>query len=540
MARTAPPAAPPAATPDTTTAPAPAPAAAPTPPPAPSAWTTPHPDPVPPAAPDTPDTIADDTPAKARRTARGGLPVGPTLASAGNATALTLTTALHYTGPVGAATTGALVAAGMAATVLRKRATARRAMATRSGRTPATHGATGTGRGGSGGATKGATPRAWSATGAPSGAQRRGATGLMAPRHSTPRSGGATHSASGSRGATTSRHNAATPLLGGGRKNRRNLNSGAPVASGATTTPRPGAPRHTGATTHPSARHGTTTANSRERHHRTPGGAGRSTLKAALNRAARATGTTARLGGKLTATAGRLAGRGATTAWTATAPLRAAAARQLALAAVTASRLARRVPGALLDATLATGAGLLSALWRWNVRAGWRRLIDTWKRLRTRRSRKQKNTAPQPTTGPAVADFVRQPTHPTTTPTGGTLMTGGHHFLAPAMEMKRLAEAYEPTGMLQVGADFATLPEALQLHAEAMKATLEKADAYWPIDPAIVDLLGEIYALQARAADMARELAPAFRDLHSVDISRLEQPRKGAQAEAMWDVTRNI
>ncbi|OSY51996.1 hypothetical protein BG846_02352 [Streptomyces fradiae ATCC 10745 = DSM 40063] len=119
-------------------------------------------------------------------------------------------------------------------------------------------------------------------------------------------------------------------------------------------------------------------------------------------------------------------------------------------------------------------------------------------------------------------------------------MTGGHHFLAPAMEMHRLATTYEPTGMLQVGADFATLPEALQLHADAMKVTLEKADAYWPVDPAIVDLLGQIHALQLRAAEMARELTPAFEQLHDVDLTRLHNPRKSAQAEAMWDVSRNL
>jgi hypothetical protein len=45
------------------------------------------------------------------------------------------------------------------------------------------------------------------------------------------------------------------------------------------------------------------------------------------------------------------------------------------------------------------------------------------------------------------------------------------------------AAHYQPTGMLQVGADFAGLEEALRLHAEAMKVTVENADANQPLAP---------------------------------------------------------
>ena len=115
----------------------------------------------------------------------------------------------------------------------------------------------------------------------------------------------------------------------------------------------------------------------------------------------------------------------------------------------------------------------------------------------------------------------------------------GHHYTAGAMEMARAAASYHPTGMMHVGRDFAALPEALTLVAEAMKISTEQADGYFPLDPRIVDLMGGIYKLQMQAAELAKELAPAFKSLHGVDIERIENPRKGA-AEAMWDYTRNV
>lgn len=115
-------------------------------------------------------------------------------------------------------------------------------------------------------------------------------------------------------------------------------------------------------------------------------------------------------------------------------------------------------------------------------------------------------------------------------------MSGGHHFVAAATEMARAAAAYQPTGMLQVGQDFTGLEEALRIHAEALKTTVENADANWPLHPNIVELMRQIHGLQLKAAELAAELKPAFTQLHDVDIARLENPRQG---EAMWDYTTN-
>jgi hypothetical protein len=200
----------------------------------------------------------------------------------------------------------------------------------------------------------------------------------------------------------------------------------------------------------------------------------------------------------------------------------------------TVARQARRARGALWDGLCATTAGVWTLLRR-GRHAALDRLKNVWKRRR-----KDRNQPDTPET-PAVADTVRRPANPTTPNPGGTPMSGGgHHFVAPAMELARAAAHYQPQGMLQVGADFAGLEEALRLHAEAMKTTVENADATQPLAPQIVELMRQIHGLQLKAAELASELTPAFRQLHDVDISRLENPRKGVAGERMWDVSSNL
>jgi hypothetical protein len=106
--------------------------------------------------------------------------------------------------------------------------------------------------------------------------------------------------------------------------------------------------------------------------------------------------------------------------------------------------------------------------------------------------------------------------------------------------MARAAAAYEPEGMLQVGQDFAGLTEALELVAQAMRTSTDKANEQQPLDPRIVEIMHGIYQLQMKASQMAAELRPAFENLHQVDLDRLRNPRKGVAGEAMWDVRANL
>jgi hypothetical protein len=198
------------------------------------------------------------------------------------------------------------------------------------------------------------------------------------------------------------------------------------------------------------------------------------------------------------------------------------------------------------DGALAGIAGIASAVWHRSLRAGLDTLRAVWQRRRQRRAARRAAAGPA-MTGPAVASapppvatFVRRPATAGGSPsTYGGRMSGGHHFLAPAMELERIATTYSPDGMMQVGRDFAALPDALEHIANAMKISTARADAEQPLDPRIVEIMQQIYRLQMKASELARELGPAFRKLHDVDITRITTPRKGRGAEAMWDVTRN-
>jgi hypothetical protein len=214
-------------------------------------------------------------------------------------------------------------------------------------------------------------------------------------------------------------------------------------------------------------------------------------------------------------------------------------------AAATVRRAAAKTGGAGWDATAALTRGVLAALRHRDLRTGWERLREVWRRRRQDRATRaaRKNAAKtQDTAAPTVADTVRRPstamTARTTTAAGASM--SGHHFLASATEMARAASAYDPTGMLQVGQDFAGLQESLELVAQSMKISTDKADAKQPLDPRIIEMMRGIYQLQMKAAQLASELPAAFEQLHQVDLQRLRNPRKGAAGERMWDVSTNL
>lgn len=109
-------------------------------------------------------------------------------------------------------------------------------------------------------------------------------------------------------------------------------------------------------------------------------------------------------------------------------------------------------------------------------------------------------------------------------------------FLEAAAEMLGAAMVYRPDGMMQVGNDFAQMPGAYRNIANAMKTMVTRAHDEDPIHPAIIDTMGQMYQKLQEVADMAEQLAPAFRALHAVDIARIESPRRG---EEKWDISRN-
>jgi len=449
--------------------------------------------------------------AEKRRRSRG-LPMGPVLAGAGNATTLGVTAAYSAGGPLALAATGVVVAAGATAAVLRRRAAVRRGVATRAG------GATmprGSRSGGGSGLRSGPVAGGGRAGG---GLRRSPSSGRSAPGSGS-RSGLGRSDSKPSAGPSRSGSRSG---FGGGKDGTRGGLFG------------PSGGRHTAPGRHRPDPDKVSKRQQQKAAAATEKAAKKALKRAAKDLAAKTSPTGGQKPGGKTQTLKAAAGRVARAALNAARPHAAAACQ-------TAARGARRAGRALWDGVRAGLVGVAAALWQRNWRVFRPAVRAMWRRIKNKRAAAQ--AAADPTaTGPAVADTVRRPANTTpTTPSGGPAMPGGgHHFVAPAMELARAAANYRPTGMLQVGADFAGLEEALRLHAEAMKITVENADATQPLAPQIVELMRQVHGLQLKAAELAAELTPAFRQLHDVDIARLESPRKGIAGERMWDVSSNL
>ena len=467
-------------------------------------WATPSP-----AAQDTLGDLAAEQRAERKAARRKGLPVGPVMVAAANGTVMALTGAYQVGGVPAIAGAGALTVGGAVAAVAKRRATVRGRAAQRS-----VAGA----RAGAG--------SSWGSSG-------RTGQGTWAAGN---RSGGL----SGHRGSAAGRTSAAD-----GWSLSRPSGARAGQTSAGTTghgTPRAGSARVGGRAANGSVagQAGSTSGHARQM----PGHRARAGLLARLagNRVAdtkadwRAQQEKRR---QLAVSAGRLGKKAAAAGWEKTKPVRAKSIAAL-------RRQAARARGAAWDGTVAVSRGVVTGLFRWNWRAGWDRMREVWAKRRQRRADKAteaaaQQTADQNTTQPnaPIATTVNRPTY-TPTPARTSTHLGapmsGHHFTASALEMAAAAAQYQPQGMLQVGQDFAGLQEALQLVAEAMRITTEKADAEQPLAPQVVDLMRGIYQLQQKAAEMAAELVPAFENLHHVDLTRLRNPRNGEQ---MWDVSTN-
>lgn len=227
-----------------------------------------------------------------------------------------------------------------------------------------------------------------------------------------------------------------------------------------------------------------------------------------------------------------MVGAGTAKAWKTSKPLRAKAWSAT-------KHAGRKGRGLTADALRALRTGVWGTIRHWSIKKGLGKAWAAWKQHRANRKNKQTAidlTKPERT----ISSVVRKPTNQISRTVNGGILMPGHHFTGPAMEMARAAAAYEPQGMLQVGQDFVGLKEAMELVAEAMKITVENADAKFPLHPQIVEIMRNMHGLALKGAEMANELQPAFRSLHQVDLARLETPRKGVAGERMWDVSTNL
>lgn len=105
-------------------------------------------------------------------------------------------------------------------------------------------------------------------------------------------------------------------------------------------------------------------------------------------------------------------------------------------------------------------------------------------------------------------------------------------------EMVGAAMMYSPDeGMMQIGNDVASIEEVLRNVATAIQAmTRQVQEGETPMHPAIVDKIKAIHGGIINLSQEAKELKPAFENLHQVDINRIRNPRPG---EGKWDLSAN-
>jgi len=104
---------------------------------------------------------------------------------------------------------------------------------------------------------------------------------------------------------------------------------------------------------------------------------------------------------------------------------------------------------------------------------------------------------------------------------------------AAAAELHSAAAAYAPADMWQVARDLDLLHEVPANVAMALRTYTTRLQGEYPIDPRVVEALGELYMAHAALVERAQQIAALFRQVHADDLRREEAPRPG---EPLWNV----
>lgn len=163
-----------------------------------------------------------------------------------------------------------------------------------------------------------------------------------------------------------------------------------------------------------------------------------------------------------------------------------------------------------------------------------RKMLGTWK------FKRQPKVVVPPLGAPGtVATTVREPrVQPAVliNTNRGAIVMPAPAFLQSSAEMLGAAAVYNPEGMMQVGNDLSQISPMLRNVAETIRIMTQRSNDQDPINPAIIDMMGEVYKQLFSAAAGAEELPRAFQKFHEVDIKRINEPRKNEQK---WDFSAN-
>lgn len=104
-----------------------------------------------------------------------------------------------------------------------------------------------------------------------------------------------------------------------------------------------------------------------------------------------------------------------------------------------------------------------------------------------------------------------------------------------AAEQAARTARYTPESMANFARDLDQWPQAIGHLALALSTFVKKGSAEYPVNPAVMEKLAEVYRALGVATSAASEVPGMFKRVHATDLERHEAPRPGEQ---LWNVNR--
>lgn len=105
-----------------------------------------------------------------------------------------------------------------------------------------------------------------------------------------------------------------------------------------------------------------------------------------------------------------------------------------------------------------------------------------------------------------------------------------------AETMLQAASTFDPEHMSEFQTLIDDLPTAFATIQETLRVLAELSDDKLPVDPAVVEEIGEGYQAMNKVIEALEEVGVVYRRRHAEDIERNENPRKGIEGERRWNV----
>ncbi|MDL4777872.1 hypothetical protein [Actinomadura xylanilytica] len=124
-------------------------------------------------------------------------------------------------------------------------------------------------------------------------------------------------------------------------------------------------------------------------------------------------------------------------------------------------------------------------------------------------------------------------THTNSSTTRRYAMDAGFPIAVAAAEVNTAAAGYAPENMWVIGTDLRQLPDVFANVGLALRTWTQRLEGDYPINPQVVEQIGQLYVGLGQLAVAAQEIEPLYRTLHANDLAREEAPRTNERA---WNV----